>query len=81
MLDNLHRCHNGRIRIGPVHFSQAVTPVFDEHQARIGFAVEWHGRTEEIALEGCISTLMENASRVASATACRSCPGRVSPGP
>ena len=63
MLDNLHSCHNGRIQIGPVHFSQAVTPVFDQHQARIGFAVEWHDRTEEIALEGSISTIVENASQ------------------
>ena len=63
MLDHLHSCHNGRIQIGQVHFSQAVTPVFNPDGSRLGFAVEWHDRTDEIALEGRISGIVRSASQ------------------
>jgi methyl-accepting chemotaxis protein len=63
MLNQLQDCHNGRIQIGQVHFSQAVTPVFHADGSRLGFAVEWHDRTDEIALESRISGIVEQAAQ------------------
>jgi methyl-accepting chemotaxis protein len=43
------------VQIGPVHFAQVVTPVFDAQGVRLGFAVEWHDRTHELALENAVA--------------------------
>ena len=63
LLDTLMKPHHGRIRIGPVHFAQVVTPVFDAGGARIGFAVEWHDRTQELLLENAVAGIVQAASR------------------
>ena len=61
MLDALQHGHKGRIQIGEVSFSQAIMPVVGTDGQRIGFAVEWHDRTDEIALESSISSIVEQA--------------------
>ncbi len=63
LLNTLQATHHGRVRIGPVHFAQVVTPMFDNAGARVGFAVEWHDRTEELLLENAVSDIVEAASR------------------
>ncbi|KRG44510.1 chemotaxis protein [Stenotrophomonas pictorum JCM 9942] len=63
MLDAMQQPHYGRIQIGGVHFSQAVTPVLDAAGTRIGFAVEWHDRTQEIELEDSVATLVGAAAQ------------------
>ncbi len=63
ILDTLLKPHHGRVRIGPVHFAQVVTPVFDARGARIGFAVEWHDRTQELLLENAVAGIVQAASR------------------
>jgi methyl-accepting chemotaxis protein len=62
MLDQLQKVHNGQIRIGPVHFSQVVTPVFNTDGSRSGFAVEWHDRTQELLLENSVADIVAAAS-------------------
>ena len=62
MLDQLRKVHNGQITIGPVHFSQVVTPVFNADGSRSGFAVEWHDRTQELALENSVAGIVAAAS-------------------
>ena len=62
MLDQLQKPHNGQIRIGPVHFSQVVTPVFNADGSRNGFAVEWHDRTQELLLENSVADIVAAAS-------------------
>jgi len=62
MLDQLQKVHNGQIRIGPVHFSQVVTPVFNADGSRSGFAVEWHDRTQELLLENSVANIVAAAS-------------------
>jgi len=62
MLDQLKKVHNGQITIGPVHFSQVVTPVFNADGSRSGFAVEWHDRTQELALENSVAGIVAAAS-------------------
>ncbi|KRG64096.1 hypothetical protein ABB27_16885, partial [Stenotrophomonas terrae] len=62
MLDQLKKVHNGQITIGPVHFSQVVTPVFNADGSRSGFAVEWHDRTQELQLENSVANIVAAAS-------------------
>ena len=61
LLDQLNQQHNGRIQIGEVHFSQVVTPVFNADGSRNGFAVEWHDRTQELALENNVAGIVAAA--------------------
>ncbi|WP_455948642.1 methyl-accepting chemotaxis protein [Lelliottia jeotgali] len=63
ILNTLMVTHHGRVRIGPVHFAQVVTPVFDAKGQRQGFAVEWHDRTHELLLEHAVADIVEAASK------------------
>ncbi|WMJ71025.1 methyl-accepting chemotaxis protein [Stenotrophomonas sp. 24(2023)] len=63
ILDTLQGAHHGKVRIGEVHFAQVVTPVFGSQGQRLGFAVEWHDRTEELQLENAVAGIVEAASR------------------
>lgn len=62
ILDGLQVAHNGKVRIGPVHFAQVVTPVFDAQGTRLGFAVEWHDRTHELLLENAVADIVSAAA-------------------
>ncbi len=61
LLDRLAAPHIGRIRVGQAHFSQVVVPVFDEDGGRIGFAVEWADRTQELKLEHAVADIVAGA--------------------
>ena len=63
ILNTLMATHQGRVRIGPVHFAQVVTPVFDAQGQRQGFAVEWHDRTHELLLENAVAGIVDAASK------------------
>ncbi len=63
ILDGLQATHHGRVRIGPVHFAQVVTPMYDSAGARLGFAVEWHDRTDELLLENAVADIVTGATR------------------
>ncbi|ROP76087.1 methyl-accepting chemotaxis protein [Stenotrophomonas rhizophila] len=63
ILNTLMVTHHGRVRIGPVHFAQVVTPVFDPQGKRQGFAVEWHDRTHELLLENAVAGIVDAASK------------------
>ncbi|WP_416056096.1 methyl-accepting chemotaxis protein [Stenotrophomonas maltophilia] len=62
ILNTLQVTHNGKVQIGPVHFAQVVTPVFDAQGARLGFAVEWHDRTHELTLENAVAGIVAAAA-------------------
>ena len=62
ILNGLQVTHHGKVRIGPVHFAQVVTPVFDAQGARLGFAVEWHDRTHELTLENAVAGIVDAAA-------------------
>ncbi|MBD3681005.1 PAS domain-containing protein [Stenotrophomonas sp. Br8] len=62
ILNGLQATHNGKVRIGPVHFAQVVTPVFDAQGERLGFAVEWHDRTHELTLENAVAGIVDAAA-------------------
>ena len=63
ILNGLQVTHHGKVRIGPVHFAQVVTPVFDAQGARLGFAVEWHDRTHELTLENAVAGIVDAAAQ------------------
>ncbi|MGN0861756.1 MAG: methyl-accepting chemotaxis protein [Stenotrophomonas koreensis] len=62
LLDQLRSIHHGKVSIGPVHFSQLITPLFSDN-GNSGFIVEWADRTAELAIEGQISTIIDAAAR------------------
>ena len=62
LLDQLRSIHHGKVSIGPVHFSQLITPLFSD-SGNSGFIVEWADRTAELAIEGQISTIIDAAAR------------------
>ena len=63
ILNTLKQVHHGRVRIGPVHFAQVVTPVFGADGERLGFAVEWHDRTQELQLETAVAEIVAAAAK------------------
>ncbi|HAL22837.1 MAG TPA: chemotaxis protein [Stenotrophomonas sp.] len=62
ILNGLQVAHNGKVRVGSVHFAQVVTPVFDAQGTRLGFAVEWHDRTHELLLENAVADIVSAAA-------------------
>ena len=62
MLQQLRSMHHGKVNIGPVHFSQLITPLFND-QGQTGFIVEWTDQTEELAIQGQVASIIEAASR------------------
>ena len=62
MLQQLRSMHHGKVSIGPVHFSQLITPLFNGNE-QTGFIVEWNDRTAELALQGQVATIIESAAR------------------
>ena len=62
LLDQLRSMHRGNVAIGHVHFSQLITPLFND-QGQTGFIVEWTDRTEEPALQRQVAGIIEGAAR------------------
>ena len=62
LLDQLRSIHHGKVSIGPVHFSQRITPLFSD-SSNSGFIVEWADRTAELAIEGQVASIIDAAAR------------------
>ncbi len=62
MLQQLRSMHHGKVSIGHVHFSQLITPLFND-AGQTGFIVEWTDRTAELALQGQVASIIESAAR------------------
>ncbi|QRM20528.1 PAS domain-containing protein [Dechloromonas sp. TW-R-39-2] len=63
MLDKLSGTHRASIKLGGRTFSLAVTPVINERNQRLGYAVEWVDRTAEVAVEDEVADIVSGASR------------------
>ncbi|GAA5158221.1 methyl-accepting chemotaxis protein [Viridibacterium curvum] len=61
MLAGLKSTHNATVKLGGRTFSLGVTPVFTDKGDRIGTAVEWVDRTDEVAAEEEVAGLIEAA--------------------
>ncbi len=64
LLDNLREPYKTTLRIGTLIFDLIATPVFDEHNQRIGTVVEWADRTKEDARDREMKTAFEDNMRI-----------------
>ena len=63
LLAQLRGVHRANIKVGGRSFSLTASPIFDEAGVRQGAVVEWKDRTEEVAAEVELATIVEAASR------------------
>ena len=61
LLDGLKATHVAEHRIGTLTIKLTHTPVFDEHGQRLGTAMEWINRTQEVAVEKEIEAIVDGA--------------------
>ncbi|HWJ07199.1 MAG TPA: HAMP domain-containing protein, partial [Steroidobacteraceae bacterium] len=61
LLDGLTGTHTSNHQVGPLSLRLTHTPVFDEHGRRIGTAMEWINRTQEVAAEKEVASIVEEA--------------------
>ncbi|HZP86027.1 MAG TPA: PAS domain-containing protein, partial [Burkholderiales bacterium] len=61
MLDRLSSTHRASIKLGGRTFVLSVTPVLNDNGGRLGTAVEWVDRTNEVAVEGEVEGLVRAA--------------------
>jgi len=63
LLARLTSTHGTRLRLGARKIDLAITPILDDGGRRIGTVVEWADRTQELATEGQIETLVRAATQ------------------
>ncbi|HZX29870.1 MAG TPA: Cache 3/Cache 2 fusion domain-containing protein, partial [Rhodocyclaceae bacterium] len=63
LLGRLNGTHRAEIKLGGRTFNLTVTPVVDLKGSRLGYAVEWRDRTDEVKIEGEIADIIEAAER------------------
>ena len=61
ILDGLQGTHKADIKIGPRSFRFVANAVTDEHGERIGTVVEWSDRTQELAVEDELQSIVRFA--------------------
>jgi methyl-accepting chemotaxis protein len=61
MLAQLDKAQISQIRIGGLTFRIVLSPIADEQGRRIGTVVEWVDRTQEVAIENEVQTLVAEA--------------------
>ena len=62
LLEKLTGTHRAALLIGGRSFSLTVTPVINERGQRLGTAVEWLDRTNEVAVENEVATIVAAAA-------------------
>ena len=62
MLERLTDTYRTTIQIGERTFNLTATPIFNDHNDRIGTVVEWYDRTSEVKIENEISHLITAAN-------------------
>ncbi len=61
LLDDLKTVHTAEHPMGPLTIKLTHTPIFDEHGQRLGTAMEWVNRTQEVAIEKEIAGIVDGA--------------------
>jgi methyl-accepting chemotaxis protein len=62
LLETLTSTYTGNIVVGKRHFRLVANPIFSNEGSRLGSVVEWLDRTEEVAVEGEVNTLVSAAA-------------------
>jgi methyl-accepting chemotaxis protein len=63
MLARLNGTHKAQVVLGGRTFSLTVTPVIDPTGHRLGYAVEWFDRTNEVRIESEIANVIQSAEQ------------------
>ncbi|WP_096084656.1 methyl-accepting chemotaxis protein [Agaribacterium haliotis] len=63
LLSGLKQSYNNQVSAGRRHFSLTANPIVSADNKRIGTVVEWLDRTEEVAVEAEIDTLIDAAAK------------------
>lgn len=61
LLANLSATHRAQIQVGGRTFGLVANPIYNEKKERIGTVVEWADRTQEVAIENEVSSLVAAA--------------------
>ena len=62
VLANLRSTYKAKIMLGGRTFALATSPVFDKHGERLGSAVEWTDRTQEVQVENEVAQVVGAAA-------------------
>jgi methyl-accepting chemotaxis protein len=62
LLTNLRSPHKTQIEVGSLTFGLVVVPVINEKGERVGTAVEWKDRTQEVAIEKEVAGIVQAAA-------------------
>jgi methyl-accepting chemotaxis protein len=62
LLSGLSQAHKASIKVGGRSYNLTAVPVIDETNQRLGTAVEWLDRTDEVAAEGEVNALVKAAN-------------------
>ena len=62
LLANLNSTYHAQINVGGRIFSLTANPIFDNDKTRLGTVVQWADRTQEVAAEDAISSMVNAAS-------------------
>ncbi|MDD1793697.1 methyl-accepting chemotaxis protein [Enterovibrio sp. ZSDZ42] len=63
ILDNLSNTHSLELSVGSRMMAISVNPIIDETGDRIGTVIEWTDRTDEVAIEREIDTMIDAAAQ------------------
>lgn len=61
LLESLTATYTSNIVVGKRHFRLVANPIFSKEGARLGSVVEWLDRTQEVAVEGEVSAVVQAA--------------------
>ena len=62
LLDNLTETYNATVAVNGLTLVISATPVFDDHDERVGTVVEWVNRTSEVEIEDQVSNVVNAAA-------------------
>lgn len=63
LLDNAHETYKTRLNIDSIILDTVTDPIFGENGERLGTVIEWINMTEQLAIEGSIERIVNDASK------------------
>jgi methyl-accepting chemotaxis protein len=62
LLSSMTGTYRTQIQVGHLHFSLGASPILDDEGHRVGTVVEWADRTQEVAIESEVSSIVQAAA-------------------
>jgi methyl-accepting chemotaxis protein len=63
LLSHLTGTYRTQIQVGQLHFSLMASPILDAGATRVGTIVEWADRTQEVAIESEVASIVQAAAQ------------------